>query len=347
MINLLVDGSIHDPRELLFNAPLAPTSPLPPNSPPPVGSPSLTNGAIVNPSSPLPSPNPIRLSANGSSQPRKSSSNPGKHLKIEDRSYFAVSATLEVLLLLLDYMKVIMNLPMLTTDSMSRVIELLKAFNSRTCQVVLGAGAMRSAGLKNITAKHLGEYARNIAPLTCSSCLPALASQSLSIMISLIPYIRETFRRHLSQKQAVMLIEFDKLKRVNSRPPSAIIVNTGLITFSKGLPRTSKRDPCEAHSHYGRSFDCSHSESSGVCYLVPIHREATDGEVYAADTNPTRVTFQAVKWDIPPQHTGANDYMELLVKETVTLHKVLSRYLPPSVVEVSNIMLCRRVQMSS
>ena len=33
-------------------------------------------------------------------------------------------------------------------------------------------------------------------------------------MISLVPYIRETFRRHLSQKQAVMLIEFDKLKRV-------------------------------------------------------------------------------------------------------------------------------------
>lgn len=33
----------------------------------------------------------------------------------------------------------------------------LQSFNSRTCQVVLGAGAMRSAGLKNITAKHLGE----------------------------------------------------------------------------------------------------------------------------------------------------------------------------------------------
>ena len=33
-------------------------------------------------------------------------------------------------------------------------------------------------------------------------------------MISLIPYVRETFRRHLSAKQAVMLVEFDKLKRV-------------------------------------------------------------------------------------------------------------------------------------
>ena len=42
----------------------------------------------------------------------------------------------------------------------------------------------------------------------------ALASQSLSIMISLVPYVRETFRRHLSPREAVMLVEFDKLKRV-------------------------------------------------------------------------------------------------------------------------------------
>ena len=33
-------------------------------------------------------------------------------------------------------------------------------------------------------------------------------------MIALVPYVRETFRRHLSPKQAVMLVEFDKLKRV-------------------------------------------------------------------------------------------------------------------------------------
>jgi vacuolar protein sorting-associated protein 54 len=42
----------------------------------------------------------------------------------------------------------------------------------------------------------------------------ALASQSLSIIISLTPYIREFVRRHLNPKQAVVLIEFDKLKRV-------------------------------------------------------------------------------------------------------------------------------------
>lgn len=49
-----------------------------------------------------------------------------------------------------------------------------------------------------------------------ASSLPALASQSLSIIISLTPYIREFIRRHLNPKQAVVLIEFDKLKRVGS-----------------------------------------------------------------------------------------------------------------------------------
>jgi vacuolar protein sorting-associated protein 54 len=43
---------------------------------------------------------------------------------------------------------------------------------------------------------------------------------------------------------------------------------------------------------------------------------------------------QSVKWDAPKPGEGANDYMELLVKETVTLHKVLSRYLATPIVEV-------------
>jgi vacuolar protein sorting-associated protein 54 len=37
---------------------------------------------------------------------------------------------------------------------------------------------------------------------------------------------------------------------------------------------------------------------------------------------------------MPMAESGVNDYMELLVKETVTLHKVLSRYLPIPVLEV-------------
>ncbi|KAI0748630.1 Vps54-like protein-domain-containing protein [Daedaleopsis nitida] len=264
-VDIIVDASISDPPELSLNRASADTlSPVPPTSPSPA-SPSLAVNGQPRPSSPLPSPN-LAPPSPGRAPRRRSTNAPTKHLRVEDRAYFAVAATLDVLVLLTDYLRVIVNVPLLTTDTMSRVIELLKAFNSRTCQVVLGAGAMRSAGLKNITAKHL-----------------ALASQSLAIMISLVPYIRETFRRHLSQKQAVMLIEFDKLKR-----------------------------------------DYQEHQNEIHAKLIAIMGDRLTAHIR---------TLQAVRWDLPKEGDGANDYMEVLVRETVTLHKVLSRYLPASVVE--------------
>ena len=44
--------------------------------------------------------------------------------------------------------------------------------------------------------------------------------------------------------------------------------------------------------------------------------------------------LQIVDWTVPKPGGGVNEYMEILVKETTTLHKVLSRYLALSVVEV-------------
>jgi vacuolar protein sorting-associated protein 54 len=189
-----------------------------------------------------------------------------KQVDIEGRQYFAVSACLRCLDTLLEYLKIVVNIPLLTTDAMSKIVEFLKQFNSRTCQVVLGAGAMRSAGLKNITAKHL-----------------ALACQCLSILISLIPYVRELLRRHLNQKQAVMLVEFDKLKRDYQEHQNEI--------YSKLVSIMSDR--------------------------LAVHCKA----------------LQAVDWtqDIA---SPANSYMEALTKETTTLHRVLSRYMPGEPLEL-------------
>jgi len=127
LVKAIVESAVRDPPELVVGIDPPPVSV--PNSPTVASAPSL--------------PTPTKVS---------------KHLRVEGISYFAVSATLETLVLLLDYFKIIMNLSMLTTDTMGRIIEFLKAFNSRTCQVVLGAGAMRSAGLRVITAKHLGTF---------------------------------------------------------------------------------------------------------------------------------------------------------------------------------------------
>ncbi|KAF8912041.1 Vps54-like protein-domain-containing protein [Gymnopilus junonius] len=275
--NILVDSAVRDPPELIIKTDDAVFSPLA-GSFPSTGPDTATSmvvpesAANITPALILSFPTSMR-STNG---PPASST---KHLRIEERTYYTVSATAEVLTLLLDYLRVVVNLSMLTTDTMSRVIEFLKSFNSRTCQVVLGAGAMRSAGLKNITAKHL-----------------ALASQSLSIIFELIPYVRETFRRHLSQKQSVMLVEFDKLKRDYQEHQNEI--HSKLIAIMG--------DRLNAHIKSLKVNLCS---------------------------SRLRVQAGAVDWSVPKPGGGVNDYMEILVKETVTLHKVLSRYLAPPVVE--------------
>jgi vacuolar protein sorting-associated protein 54 len=119
-----------------------------------------------------------------------------KHLRIEERTYYAVSATQKTIGLLVDYLKVIVNLSLLTTDTVSKVIEFLKAFNSRTCQVVLGAGAMRSAGLKNITAKHLGKI---LALVQHEYASMIMQNHSFSIAISVCDHRSGTIRSGMLQ----------------------------------------------------------------------------------------------------------------------------------------------------
>lgn len=135
--DILVEAAVRDAPELLVL-----TNPDLPNSSPPSAADGTVSSASSGGAMPQPPPTPTVKGA--------------KHLRIDGHTYFTVPATSDVLTLLLDYLKVIVNVQMLTTDTMGRAIEFLKAFNSRTCQVVLGAGALRSAGLKNITAKHLG-----------------------------------------------------------------------------------------------------------------------------------------------------------------------------------------------
>jgi vacuolar protein sorting-associated protein 54 len=151
IVNLIVDAAIRDPADFVLQ--LHPTI-APPLSSPPTSATndnqSLSSSNKLSVTSPSAEPASPRTRASGSGMT--------KHLRIEERGYFAVTATQKILLTLTDYLRLIINIQTLTTDTMSRIIEFLKSFNSRTCQVVLGAGAMRSAGLRNITAKHLGLF---------------------------------------------------------------------------------------------------------------------------------------------------------------------------------------------
>ncbi|KAI5200354.1 Vps54-domain-containing protein [Aureobasidium subglaciale] len=134
-------------------------------------------------------------SSNGESTDSKSTNRPAY---IDDTRYILVSSAISLLQPIDNFLALMTSIPSITSAAVPALIDVLRTFNSRTSQLILGAGATRIAGLKNITTKHL-----------------ALASQALSFVIAMSPYLREAVRRHASTaNKAEVLGEFDKLKRL-------------------------------------------------------------------------------------------------------------------------------------
>ena len=115
---------------------------------------------------------------------------------IDETPYVLVASAISLLPTVENFMALIASIPGIAPSAISALAEVLRTFNSRSSQLILGAGATRIAGLKNITTKHL-----------------ALSSQALSFVIALIPYLRESVRRHTGGR-ADALQEFDKVKRL-------------------------------------------------------------------------------------------------------------------------------------
>ncbi|KAK4992173.1 hypothetical protein LTR50_001351 [Elasticomyces elasticus] len=184
---------------------------------------------------------------------------------IDEQRYIVVDSSVSLLRSLDRFENLIASIPSITSDVALSLADLLRLFNSRTSQLILGAGATRTAGLKNITTKHL-----------------ALASQALSFVVALIPYIREFLRRHMppptssSSTTATTLAEFDKVKRL-------------FQDHQQGI----------------------HDK------LVEIMTSRAAAHVKAM----AQIDFDTVA----KQETS--QYIETLVKETSTVHRVLSRHL--------------------
>ena len=157
------------------------------------------------------------------------------------------------------------GIPSMSQEIASGLLDTLKVFNSRSSQLILGAGATRSsAGLKNITTKHL-----------------AISAQALSFVIALTPYIREFFRRYVPQSSANQtMAEFDKVKRL-----------------------------LQEHQH-------------------GIHEKLV--EIMSSRCAVHIAAMKKVDWEQKSEAPHA--YMENLMKETATLHKVLTRLMPEEVI---------------
>ncbi|OWM63474.1 hypothetical protein CDL15_Pgr026234 [Punica granatum] len=109
--------------------------------------------------------------------------------------YHMVNCGLILVKMLSEYIDMNNFLPALSSEVVLRVVEILKHFNTRTCQLVLGAHAMQVSGLKSITSKHL-----------------ALASQVISFVHAIIPEIRHIlFMKVPETRKALLLLEMDRV----------------------------------------------------------------------------------------------------------------------------------------
>lgn len=122
---------------------------------------------------------------------------------IDEQKYILSESAVAMMRSIEDFQFLMANIPNMIQDIAPILLESLKLFNSRSSQLILGAGATRSAGLKNITTKHL-----------------ALSSQTLSFIIALVPYVREFVRRHSASTP--LMAEFDRVKRLYQEHQSGI-----------------------------------------------------------------------------------------------------------------------------
>ena len=185
---------------------------------------------------------------------------------IDEQRFLLPDSALIVMNGIGQFEQIMTGIPSMTQELTSSLLDYLKLFNSRSSQLILGAGATRSAGLKNITTKHL-----------------ALASQALSFVTALTPYVREFVRRH-SPNAGSLMVEFDKVKRLYQEHQAGI--NDKLVDIMSG----------RATTHVN--------------------------------------VMKKINWDSSSSSQAVSPYMETLVKETTTLHKVLSKHLPEMTVRM-------------
>ncbi|NWW42957.1 VPS54 protein, partial [Pedionomus torquatus] len=121
---------------------------------------------------------------------------PAEFLIVEGQKYATVGTVLLLIRIILEYCQCVDNIPSIATDMLTRLSDLLKYFNSRSCQLVLGAGALQVVGLKTITTKNL-----------------ALSSRCLQLIVHYIPIIRAHFEARLQLKQFSMLRHFDHITK--------------------------------------------------------------------------------------------------------------------------------------
>lgn len=162
----------------------------------------------------------------------------------------------------------------LATNAVTKVAELLRLFNTRTTNLVLGAGAIHSAArLKSINAKHL-----------------SMVTQCLGMMTSLFPHIRAALMAQLPSKQHALLNDLDKIKK-DYMDHSEKVLNK-FVTIIGGIVEHGLAPRIAATDFDARAKELPSDKTEDVACCVFLDGISTN----------TRKMHQVLSSMLPPDH---------------------------------------------
>jgi len=254
----------------------------------------LCSGRAVLPSS--------RTASTGSAASNNANStstqNDTPYVIIEGKRFRAVWSCLLLVEMIMHNVSCAAHFQTLATNAVSKTTELLRRFNSRATQLVLGAGAIHSAArLKSINAKHL-----------------ALVTQCVGVVLAILPHVRAALMAQLPSKQHGLLGELDKIKKEyldHSEMVLSKFVNIIGGIVEHGLaPRIAKIN-----------FDKRAKSLGAISQRQQQHAAATSSDAGNVDASGTDGGFTRVSVACCPFLEGVNT-------NTKKMHQVLLSNLP-------------------
>ncbi len=173
--------------------------------------------------------------------------------EVEGKHYRVVWSCLLLVEMVMGNVACAAHFQTLATNVVGKVTELLRLFNTRSTQLVLGAGAIHSAArLKSINAKHL-----------------ALVTQCIGLIIAILPHIRAALMAQLPNKQHSLLVNLDKIKKEyvdhNENVFGKFVSIVGGIVEHALAPRISKTDFDARAKSYSKKNSTSSSDELVSC----------------------------------------------------------------------------------
>lgn len=150
---------------------------------------------------------------------------PANALKVGTQEYVTVGTVLMLIKLVSEYCVCAYDLQLLAPVIGRNLAELLRTFNSRSCQLVLGAGALRTAGLKTITSTNLALTSRSLQlVLWVISCIRVHFNALTSDPLPSLDVVEKDVGHHIQQLETKILsimnaLLSDHLNEWDAKPP--------------------------------------------------------------------------------------------------------------------------------